>query len=60
MVVEDRSRARGTGVWVSALHESGWQQQARGCVNKAGVLVRLREVGWRERGYGDDARQRWC
>lgn len=39
--VEDRSRARGTGVCVLALHESGWQQQARGCVNKAGVLVRL-------------------
>lgn len=46
---EERSRARGTGVCVLALHESGWQQQARGCVNKAGVLVRLREVGWRGR-----------
>lgn len=28
-------------------HKSGWQQQARGCVNKAGVLVRSCEVGRR-------------
>jgi hypothetical protein len=40
MGADGRSRARGTGVCVLALHKSGWQQQARGCVNKAGVLVR--------------------